>query len=345
MKVIFGGNIKPGGQDAFIYNAFVRLGVDIQTFDFSQYFKLSFLNRVFNKLRITRVPRYFGTALLNKHLLGAVERERPDFVLLNKPILVWPETVKQLTRITKVFSWYPDYVLFPMTSSPYFYRSIPLYDCHFSYNFENSKELIKWGAKKSLFLPCAADLDCHAPVEISEQERKELGADIVFVGTFANEERFWFLEKLCQEGYDIKIYGNSWGKCPKTSCLVKKGCIQFKEMCCKEMSKVFNASKVVLSFVREHNKEVLACRTYEIPACGAFMLHQWTEKIEEVLGAGKEADFFKTYEELKQKIDFYLAHDDLRREIAQAGRKKIIEGGHLFTNRIQEMVDVFKTMK
>ncbi len=58
------------------------------------------------------------------------------------------------------------------------------------------------------------------------------------------------------------------------------------------MSRVLNASKITLSFIREHNKETLACRTYEIPVAGGFMLHQRTEKTGEALEEDKEAVFF-----------------------------------------------------
>lgn len=341
MKVLFGGEIKKDNTDNFVFNAFKQLKIEVELVDSSEYFKISFLNRVINKFRKT--PYYFGVKSFNERLIEKTKKFQPDFILLIKPILILPKTVSKLTKITKVFSWYPDYVLFPKTCSTYFYQSIPLYDCHFSFNFENSKELLKFGAKKSIFLPCAADLTCHYPVLASPEEAKNLGADIIFVGTYADEERVWYLEKLCQEGYDIKIYGNSWEKCPKNYCLVKKGYIQFKAVCCEEMSKVFNASKIVLSFVREHNKETLACRTYEIPASGGFMLHQRTAKTDEVFKEGEEAEFFGSYGEMKEKIDFYLKNENLRKKIIQKGRERVLLE-NLFIHRVQYIIEVFKQL-
>jgi len=343
LKVLLGGDAAyKAGSEIFIFNAFNQLNVETRLVDFSEYFRLSFLNKAFNKFR--KVPCYWGVDPLNKALIEKTKEFRPNFVLLMKPIHVLPETVKELKKIAKVFSWYPDYVLFPKTCSTYFYKSIPFYDYHFSFNFENAKELKKRGAKESLFLPCAADLSCHYPVKVSPEEAKKIGADVVFLGTFAQEERFFYLEKLCREGYNVKIYGGSWEKCPKDSCLIKNGCIQFKVVNCEEMSKVFNASKIVLSFVRSHNKELLGCRTYEIPACGAFMLHVRTEKTSEVFKEGEEADFFSSYEEMKNKIDFYLKNDELRKKIAAAGYQKIISGGCLFIDRVKVIIDVFNNL-
>jgi len=342
MRILLVGEFWKGSASFFTERAFLELGIEVKTINTGDFFSITFINRVINKFR--RTPVYLGTASLNSHILSIAEHFSPDFILFLKPVLIQPRTVNKLGRIAKVFSWYPDYVLFPKTASSFFYESIPLYDCHFSFNFANVAELTKLGAKKSLFLPCAADPGFHRPVPVSEEEKKSLGADVVFVGTYANEDRSEYLEKLCGEGYYIKIFGNGWEKHPRNSCLWRKGAIQSKALYAEEMSKVLGASKITLAFVRKHNNETLACRTYEIPACGGFMLHERTGKTGEVLKEGEEAEFFSGYTEMKKKIDFYLNHDELRKQIALNGRKKILEGGHLMVDRAKEIVAVFKEM-
>ena len=112
--------------------------------DFLEY-KIPFLNRIANKFLNT--PHYWNVGAINRKLLAEAQNYRPDFILLFKPILIKPETVDALREITKTFSWYPDYVKFPKTASSYFYASIPRYDAHFSFNYANSVELEKLGAK------------------------------------------------------------------------------------------------------------------------------------------------------------------------------------------------------
>lgn len=343
MKVLIVGKKARVNVEYFVLKAFSQLGVESKLLDSNEYFTQSIFNRIFNKFRST--PMYWRLRPLNKAIIKKVVEFRPDFVLFFKPVLISPSTVMELAKITKVFSWYPDYIPFTKTASVDFLSSIPFYDCHLSFNFANVEELKKRGAKLSIFVPCAADPDCHAPVEVSEEEKKELGADVVFVGTYAKEKRSDYLERLCQDGYDIKIYGDGWEKHPKNSCLRQKNCVQSKSFYCKDMSRVLNASKIVLAFVREHNKETLACRTYEIPAAGGFMLHQRTAKTDEVLKEGEEADFFSTYEEMKEKIDFYLKNDSLRKQVAEKGQKRITKGGHLFVDRIRSIIDIFNGLK
>lgn len=342
MKVLIIGRNAKGGTEYSVFKAFLSAGVDAEFVDSDKYFKQSILCRIFNKLRKT--PKYLGAGRLNKFVINKVKEFSPDFILFLKPILIYPKTVTELKKYTKVFSWYPDYIKFTKTSSVDFLNSIPLYNCHFSFNFANAGELEKRGAKKSFFLPCAADPDIHAPVSISEKEKEKFGADVVFVGTYANEKRSEYLERLCNDGYNIKIYGDGWKKHPKNSCLWKRKCIQSKALYCEDMSKVLNASKITLAFVREHNDETLACRTYEIPATGGFMLHQRTAKTAEALEEDKEGVFFSSYEEMKEKIDFYLKNEDKRKEIIKNGRERIMHED-LFIHRIRYIVEVFEKLK
>ncbi len=341
MKVLIGGQIEKGGTVNFCVKAFRTLGVEVVVVNYNEYFHLSFVNRVVNKF--LKTPWYFGVGVLNSVLIEKTEKFSPDFVLLFKPVFIFPKTVEKMKKITKVFSWYPDFILFTKTASTLFFQSIPLYDAHFSFNFENAEELKKLGVKNSFFLPCAFDPDCHAPSKILEKEKTESGSDIVFVGTYAKERRSEYLERLCGDGYDIKIYGNGWEGHPKNSCLWRNGCIRSKTLHCRDMSKTLSLSKVVVAFVRDHNKETLACRTYEIPACGAFMLHQRTSKIGEVLEEGKEAEFFSSYEEMRKKIDFYLKNEDLRKEIAERGKNRVLRED-LFIHRIEKIFEVFKEL-
>lgn len=342
MKVLIIGTGGEGSTDISVVSAFRQLGSEVLFFDIRSCFHLGFLNRVANRFRET--PHYWGVNKINNAVLETAYQFQPDLMLFIKPLYFFPETIIRLKLICKIFSWYPDYILFPKTSSYLFYKTISLYDCHLSFNFANSEELKKCGAKHSVFLPCAADINYHKPISVTPEERKIFGSDITFVGTYAQEKRLEYLERLCKDGYNLKIWGNGWKKCPSHMNIVRKKAVQFKQVLGDEMSKVFNSSKIVLAFVRQHNSETLACRTYEIPACGGFLLHERTSKTGEVFREGEEADFFSSYEEMRGKIDLYLADEKLRCNIANAGRKKVVENGHLFKDRIKVIIQIFNAL-
>src|SRR5207237_639841 len=78
-------------------------------------------------------------------------------------------------------------------------------------------------------------------------------------------------------------------------------------------------------------------RTYEIPACGGFMLHERNEEVLELYEEGKEIACFDSAEELREKILYYLRHQQERERIALAGYKRCVPA-YSYDNRMSEIV-------
>ncbi len=343
MKLLLVGEVGKGGAVGLIYNNLLQQGVETELINTHRYFRVSLLNRILNKFLPT--PYYFSSSIkeLNKLVRERAAAGGYEYILFHKPILMYPKTILALKKQAKVFSWYPDHVDFKKSGSTYFYKSLPLFDCHFSAIRANTEALLRHGAKRAIYLLISADPNCHHPVPITEEERKKFGADVVFVGTYAPERRAEYLERLCREGYDVKIYGNAWEKLPRNSCLRRKGRIVPGGTYCEAMAKVLGASKIALNFMREHNHETIACRSWEIPLCGGFMLHERTDEAEAIFKAGAETDYFDSYEEMKGKIDFYLKHPELREKIAKAGYEKAIKSGLLIDGIVKKLIEILKT--
>ncbi len=345
MKILLVGENFRGAVLESIYNNLIKLGVSAEMINTHDFFKVSFLNRVLNKL--LRVPHYFGPGVkkINEIVLRRTLKGGFDFILFMKPILIYPETILEIKKYSKIICLSMDKISYSKVNSDYFYSSLPLFDL---FLFNSSADDIKrakneFGAKKTYFLPFTADSNCYHPVEIPSVDKKKFGVDIVFIGTYAkNEKRVEYMERLCQEGYDVKMYGNNWNKLPWNSCLRRKNKIVSGNTPCEKMAKVIGVSKIILAFMREQINEPIACRTFEIPLCGGFMLHQKTKEAEEFLLPDKEAVFFDSYEEMKNKIDFYLQHPKLRDKIAKAGHRKILNCGTLNVDQVKKMVEILK---
>ena len=312
--------MQAGSNGPSIKDAFERNGIAVNVFTFNDAIYHTLINRLSSK--VLRVPHYTGTASLNSELIKCAESVKPDLIVLIKPVFVWPETVVQLRQICPVYSWYPDAVTYKKNTSDHFLRAIPLYTAHFCSNYHSVKDFIAAGAKEAYFIPITVDDKCHYRVDLTDAERQQ-GSDLVFIGTYANESRYHVLNALVKEGLGLRVYGTGWNHMPKDSVLRAPGIVQGRTVFCKDMSAVIQASKINLNFVREHNREVLSCRTFEIPACGGFMLHQWTELVEQYFTEGIEAEYFRSYEECVDKVRFYLAHESSRNSIARAGYEKV----------------------
>lgn len=339
MKVLLVGYFTGHHAENSILDSLKQLKVETYALNVDDYFKISLLNRIINRFR--KVPVYFDVMALNKELLKKAQVVKPDFILFTKPIYITPKTVIELKKKFKLYSWNFDHVDFPKNFSVHFYKSISFYDCHISSNANSAQALQRYGAKNSIVIPMTIDRNYFHTVKITEAQREQLKSDIVFVGNYVKEMRAEYCEKLCKDGYDIRVYGYGWEKLGRKSCLVKNKRIVSQLLGYEGMPKVFQSSKIALAFVRGHNNEMTGFRTFEIPLCGAFMLHVRTDTIGDFYEEGKEAEFFSSYEELKNKIDKYLHDDELRKKIASAGNERINKSNYFIIDHVKKFLELY----
>lgn len=347
MKILLIGDASSEYNPIFSYEReFGALGHQVKKINIKDFFRLTLWNRALNKL-FFRVPVYFGVGRLNREILGQAGLFEPELVIFLEPHHIKPSTVLTLKESGSiVFARNDDAVFRPKNGSTLFYKILPLLNCIISMNSNNVLELRRRGLKRVEFVPLAVDKVIRYPVlPKNEEERMRIGADIVFIGTYANEDRVGFLEKLSLDGYDIKVYGNSWQKARGVSSLKGRGAIMYKPVVGEEMSKVMNSSKIVLAFLRHHNRDEQTVRTYEIPACGAFMLHERTKEAMELFREGVEAEFFDSYEELKKKIDYYLGHPEERQRIAKSGYDKATTPEYSYADRTKKLLSIYESTR
>jgi len=65
-------------------------------------------------------------------------------------------------------------------------------------------------------------------------------------------------------------------------------------------------------------------RDFEIPSCGVMYLAQRYPELEIYYKEGEEIEGWSTLEEMQQKLEFYLTHEDRRARIAQRGRERVV---------------------
>ena len=110
----------------------------------------------------------------------------------------------------------------------------------------------------------------------------------------------------------------------------------------EDFSKVVNCCKISLNILRLQNKGNYNMRTFEVPVSGGFMLAERSIEAQEFFAEGKEAAYFSTTEELRDKIRYYLSHEDTRREIAQAGYQRCVSCGHTYLERAKQILKVYE---
>lgn len=90
-----------------------------------------------------------------------------------------------------------------------------------------------------------------------------------------------------------------------------------------EMPKVFYFSKINLNISSRSIETGIPQRIFDIMAVGGFVLTNYQKEIEEYFEIGEEIEVFHNLEELENKIDYYLQHEEKRIRIAMNGYKKV----------------------
>ena len=341
MKIIIVGSSRNWGLPMIFKRAFCDFGHEVENFDSWNLYRSNLLTNC----KIThRLFWRFLASSVQKKLIRQIEKDAPELVLIFKGWLIKPSTLR------KIKSRFPNVKIFNLNgdnpfntwhhgnSNFWIRKSIPLCDCYFIWGKFLIPKLEKAGAKMVEYLPFGCDPKLHYPVKVTSSEKKFYGSDVSFIGSWDKEREEWVSYLL---DYNLKIWGNHWEKASKK---VQDKWTK-KEVIGEEYSKVINASKINLNFIRKQNRTAHNMRTFEIPACGGFMLSNRTPEQKEFFEEGKEAAYFDSPKELKEKIDYYLSHPKQRRKIAEEGYKKATNYEYSYNARAEKVLEVYNSIK
>ena len=276
---------------------------------------------------------------INKEIIERIRSCNYDIVWIDKGIVVYPETLKEIKKITpgtKIVSYSPDNMALRHNQSQQYLECVPLYDyiiTNKSYIIEDMKKL---GAKNVTFVNNCYSEDFHKPYELTEIEKNELGGDVGFIG-YWEEERCKSILYLVEHGVKVKVFGDAkWNKYANYSPnLTIMGRTLKNEDYCKSL----NAFRISLCFLRKMNFDTQTTRSIEIPACGGFMMAERTDEHLNLFAENKEAVYFSSNEELLEKCLFYLNNEQKRAKIAENGRERTIVSGYSNESMIRNMIN------
>lgn len=85
--------------------------------------------------------------------------------------------------------------------------------------------------------------------------------------------------------------------------------------------------------------DLTSTRTFEIPAAGGFMLHVDNDETRALFAPGREIDVFADEAAMIERIGHYLAHEDERAAIAEAGHARCVPAYSL-TARARQIAEI-----
>lgn len=147
--------------------------------------------------------------------------------------------------------------------------------------------------------------------------------DIVFLGNNYDDSQGFHLTNQRSEmvkflkdtyGHTFKVYGNKWP--------YQDGNLMYREY--KE-AECYRSAKIGISISHFDLERYTSDRTFRIMGCGTFCLIKWYPGIEKDFTDGVHLRVWKTFDELKELIDYYIEHEEERKTIARNGYNLVIE--------------------
>lgn len=315
-------------------------------------------------LKIVYIPQGFESidsgiisglrAMVRELIVGTPEgivelalQEQPDVVLILNGLHVFPDHYElQMEQIRekgiRTAIWFAD--------DPYFTEDTSRLCMHFDYVFTHELSCVELyqqlGAREVHYLPLAVHPELFRPVHAGPAYQ----SDICFIGNaFRNRAALFDALAPFLKGKNVRIIGGFWERLARyeeLSPFVYSGFIPPAETV-----KFYNGAKIVINLHRpceygEDNRNSLHLagrsinpRTFEINACGTLQITDIREDLPAYYTPGADIETFGSVEELKNKLAYYLKHEDHRRRIALRGLATTTSN-HTYNHRLPQLLNI-----
>lgn len=104
-----------------------------------------------------------------------------------------------------------------------------------------------------------------------------------------------------------------------------------------EMSEIFYRSKINLNITSPNIESGIPLRVWDVLSAGGFLLTDYRPEYDGLLEDGRDIVLFDSLEDLSQKADYYLNHEEERCRIAENGHR-CIRQKHNYMDRIKKIL-------
>lgn len=193
--------------------------------------------------------------------------------------------------------------------------------------------------QRAFYLPWACNPDFHRPVA----PRREYSCDIALVATagvtwssYRRDSARILLKPLVERNYNVLIWGKRWD-------VLDPGIVGFDvlddqlrgKLPYRETNHVYASAKIILGF--QNLTTEITSRTFEIMGARGFILAPDTEAVTNCFRPGKHLVVSRSEEETLDLVDYYLRHEDERKEISRQGQKEVY-AKHTYRYRALEVL-------
>ena len=152
--------------------------------------------------------------------------------------------------------------------------------------------------------------------KIAQMERKSLIAEL---SKYNEVDLYTDDENVCMPGVRNRGLADYWNKAPK----------------------IYNRSKINLNFTIRNIRSGLPLRIWDILGAGGFLITNYQPEIEMYFKNGEDLVFFTEKDDLREKVSYYLTHEEERKRIAMNGQRKVRKL-HGYQQRFDEMKKIIQ---
>ena len=264
---------------------------------------------------------------VNSAILQCFETKNWDIVWIDKGLIIEAETLRRIRNNSPnslIVGYSPDDMYARRNQSRQFLQHLPLYHVYLTTKSYGAEELRKLGCHRVLVVGNGFDPTIHKPMPVSSEDRAAFGGPVGFIGDY-EPQRAASMHGLASKGIRVRVWGPNWNRrWLKNKNLMLEG----QSLWGDQYALALCAFDINLCFLRKCNRDLRTQRSFEIPACGAFMLAERTLEHMALFKEGEEADFFSNDEELLRKVSYYLGNDQLRSRVAESGYQRCKKSGY-----------------
>lgn len=278
---------------------------------------------------------------LNQDILRIAKEQKPDLFWCDKLLSLQPETIEALRAMgVPTVSYMIDNAFGPRRDPGWrlYRKDIPHFDLHATQRDANVEDYRRAGARDVIKIQTAYEPTIHfaPPAGWSDADRPR---DVSFIGT-PYDDRAQILTALAKEfGFDVTIEGGLVWRKP----LAEAGGLDLYksngEVYGKQYREGIWRSKINLSFLTHSNQDEFVHKSFEIAACGGFLLAERSAGHLARFREDEEAVFFTGMDELVAKIERYLPDEAARARIAAAGHARAISSGYSNDHQVAAILE------
>jgi hypothetical protein len=321
-KVLIVGNPRETHVGRHLVNGAASVGIEAEIMDLAQAYQgprwlKSLCWHLLGK-RPQRLERF------SRQVIDRIRDWQPDLLLTSG---LAPLSAKALTQVRQegvpAANFLTDDPWNKHHHTPWFMRSLPLYDHVFTPRRANMAELEALKGPQVHYLPFAYAPEVHFPPEpMTEVEHQRWKSEVLFIGG-ADEERAAMVRPLIDSGYKVDVWGGYWDRMSGFESLARghAGPETFRQLVA--------SAGVNLCLVRRANRDGHSMRTFELAAVGGCLAVEDTCEHREIFGRdGECVRFFRSTAELLTVTSELLADNSERQRLAAAVRSRLVDGGH-----------------